>query len=80
MEFLIPLHQAMTHPDPRRRPTAAEANAMFKEIISYFSEVDMARRIWEKRISMKSRRRIEFPQPKLTLRTRISSFFHIKVQ
>ena len=80
MEFLIPLHRAMTQPDPARRPTAAEANALFKEIISHFSEVDMARRIWEKRISMKTRRKIEFPQPKRSLRTRISSLFHKKVQ
>ncbi len=80
MEFLIPLHQAMTQPDPARRPTAAEANALFKEIISHFSEVDMARRIWDKRISKKLRRKIEFPQPKLTLRTRIFSFLRVNVQ
>ncbi|KJA25556.1 hypothetical protein HYPSUDRAFT_37553 [Hypholoma sublateritium FD-334 SS-4] len=80
MEFLIPLYQAMTYPDPRRRPTAAQANSLYNEIISGFSESDMAQRIWDKRISLKHRRKIEFPQPKRTMRTRISSFFHIKVQ
>ena len=80
MEFLIPLHQAMTYPDPRLRPTAAQANALFKEIISHFSEADMARRIWDKDVSLKRRRQIENPRPKRTLRTRISHFFHIMVQ
>ncbi len=80
MEFLIPLHQAMTQPDPARRPTAAEANALFKAIVSHFSEADMTRRIWDKRISKKSRRRIEFPQPKWSLRSRILSLFHKKAQ
>ncbi|KJA25639.1 hypothetical protein HYPSUDRAFT_37677 [Hypholoma sublateritium FD-334 SS-4] len=69
MEFLEPLHEAMTCANPDERPTAAEANAMFKGMISSFTDDDMQKGIWEKRTPLKYRRRVESPKPKRTLRT-----------
>ena len=81
MEFLIPLHEAMTRANPDERPTAAEANAMFKKMVSSFTEADMLKRIWEKRTPLKFRRKIENPDPKKTLRTQISRIFQlVKIQ
>ena len=80
MEFLLPLHEAMTRANPDERPTAAEAKIMFKNMVSSFTEADMQKRIWEKRTPLKYRRRIENPKPKRTLRTQITRIFRLKIQ
>lgn len=81
MEFLVPLHEAMTRANPDERPTAAEAHALFKNMISSFTKADLLKRIWDKRTPLKYRRKIENAKPKRTLRTQISRIFRlVKIQ
>lgn len=79
MEFLLPLHNAMTCQDPDKRPGAAEANALFKRMILSFTEADMSRRVWQKFLPLKYRQKIEFPksQPKRGIRTLFLRMFRV---
>lgn len=76
MEFIEPLHEAMTLADPDKRPTSAQANKIFKDMISSLTEEDMLGRIWEKNVPKRFRRKL--PKPQSSLLNKISRIFRLK--
>ena len=76
MEFLEPLHKAMTLEDPDKRLTSSQANQMFKDIVSSLTTEDMQERVWETNVPKRFRRKP--PQSKSSLLYKISRIFHFK--
>ncbi|KAF8178244.1 hypothetical protein BJ912DRAFT_984317 [Pholiota molesta] len=78
LEFLKPLYEAMTCPDPDKRPTATEAHQLFRTIVSSFTEADMCRRVWRPQIPLKVRQKFDFPKSRKPLSAKLLRLFRMK--